>query len=98
VEKRLLLDGINVRGAHPRVHQRVVGSAAILPHAAIAAFPISHRAFARTQLALDLLVVGKFLVELCFDGESRIVLLCETGPRGSRDEELGNFADAQSRS
>ena len=54
VEERLLLDGIDVCRAHPRVHQRVVGTAAILAHAAIAALLISHRAFARTQLALDL--------------------------------------------
>src|SRR5208337_2310274 len=98
MEQRLFFDGINVRGAHPRVHQRVVDSSAILPHATIAPFPVPYRAFARTQLALDLLVVGKFLVELCFDRELRIVLLLRTSPRRDSGRELGKLADAESRS
>jgi hypothetical protein len=93
MEQGLLLEGVNVCCTHARVHQRVIGSATILPHTTISALSISHRTFARAQLALDLLVL-KFLVELGFDGESRIILLLRTSPRRDRDEGLGKFADA----
>ena len=73
VKQRLLLDGIDVRRAYPRMHQRVVGSAAIFAHSAVAALAVAHRAFARAQLALDL-PIRQLLVELGFDDELRIVL------------------------
>ena len=97
MEEGLLLDGIDVRRAHARMHQRVVGSSAILPHSAIAAFAISHRAFARTQLALDLPIL-KFLVELCFHCKLGIILLLLSGLRGYPGSGMGRLAQSQSRS
>jgi len=72
VEERLLFDGVDMRGGNPRVDERVVCSAAILAHAAVAALHVSHGAFARTQLALDLAII-EFLIELRFDDVARVV-------------------------
>jgi hypothetical protein len=62
------------------VDQRVVDSAAILAHAAVAALLVADVAFARAELALDL-AIRKLLVEPGFDGELRVVLVLLAGLR-----------------
>ena len=71
MEERLLLDGVHVRRAYPRVHQRVVLAAAILPGPAVTALTIVDHALARAQHALDL-AVGLLLVVLRLDDELSI--------------------------
>ena len=97
VEQRLLLNGIDVRGADARVDQRVVDAAAILAHAAVAALLVAYDALARAELAPDL-AVGQLLVETRFEGELRVALRFRTA--GTRDGSGGRsqFAGAERRS
>lgn len=53
VKERFFLDGINMRGTHARVHQRIVCPATIFANTAVAALPIGNYAPAGTQSALD---------------------------------------------
>ena len=97
VEERLLLDGIDVRRAHARMHERVVDAAAILAHAAVAALLVAHHALARAQFALDLAVL-QLLVELRLEGELRVALCLPARCRGDGRGGRGQFSRSQRRS
>jgi hypothetical protein len=73
VKKGLFLDGVNVSRYHARVHEGVIGAAAVFTYATIAALPIVDGAFARAELALDF-PVGLFIEILGLLDELRIVV------------------------
>src|ERR1017187_702102 len=97
MKQRLRLDGIDVRCTYARMHQRVVGSCAILAHTAVAAFTIAHYTFAWTQLAFDLFVL-ELLIELRFDCELRIILILRASRKRRRGGRRPKSTNAHSRS
>jgi len=84
MEQRFLLDGIDVRGAHARMHQRVVAASAILADSAVAPLLIVDHALAGTQLAARFLV-GQLFVKLGLDDKPRIL----RGRRASTQSKAG---------
>ena len=97
VEERLLLNGIDVRGADARVDQRVVDAAAILAHAAVAALLVAHDALARAELAAGS-CGWPASRRTCLEGELRVVLRFRAGWQRDGSGGRGQFAGAESRS
>ena len=100
-------DGIDVRGAHARMHQRVVAASAILAYSAVAPLLIVDHAFAGTQLA-PRFPVRQLLVKLGLDDKPRILRGRRAGTQGKAgpsrhtrthaSREAGNAGELQKRS
>jgi hypothetical protein len=84
MEKRLLLDGVNVRCAHAGMHQGVISAAAVLAHATVSALALADHALAGAELTLHGLV-GKLPVITGF-GQVAGLIVTRSGSSGGRTQ------------